>query len=199
MAVTLDRNLNLVVPIYDDDDKIVAWVHSTPISAEVYETYYKVIARTVEMIYSDVGMGVGPQVASLALRDAAKQMGIWDGPTGVEAGLVNEIRRLTMVVVPGPNGWQTIPYDDMIRGKKIDDDDAREVNNAITFFTLALWGHGQKRAGRKIAMEAAPKWGGHTTSSSITAFKDGLPTSIANENTNDLEAEVQKTRSSIPS
>src|ERR1700744_2311629 len=109
--VKLDRNVNLVIPIYaDSSDQVIAWVHSMPIGREVFETYYRVIGRVYAAIHGDdvdaLGATAGPKMAALLLRDEAKRMGIWDGPGGVEGGLVSEIRRLTNVALPGPKGWE---------------------------------------------------------------------------------------------
>src|SRR5665213_1626605 len=99
MALSIDQNLNLVIPIYGDNDQIIAWVHSTPIGREVFETYFRVIGRTFAAIHGDeadsLGQAAGPRMAALLLRDEAKKMGQWEGEAGIERGLVNEIKRLT--------------------------------------------------------------------------------------------------------
>jgi hypothetical protein len=83
------------------------------------------------------------------LRDIAKKDQMWDGPLGVEAGVFNEIRRLSNVIVPdgGPAaldekdnvqapdvwrapGWKTITLHEALSRKLIDDEDREVVENA---------------------------------------------------------------------
>jgi hypothetical protein len=202
VSVTIDRNVNLVIPIYGDDgDTVVAWVHSVPIGREVFDAYYRVIGRVYAAIHGDsidaLGPTAGPKMAALLLRDEARRMGVWEGPAGVENGLVNEIKRLTNVAAPGPKGWETMPYGDAIRLKKIDPDDAGEVDNAIVFFTVGWWVYPKSK--RSLALTGAARlWSGHSTSLSVTEFAAGSPTSTPVENTADVQAEIAKTRSSIP-
>jgi hypothetical protein len=141
-------------------------------------------------------------MAALLLKDEAKKMGQWDGPSGVENGLVNEIKRLTNVALPGEKGWETMPYDDAVRMGKIGPDDAAEVNNAIVFFTVGWWVYPKSR--RVMALTGAARmWGGHCSSSSITEFAAGLLTSTEEKNTTvspeTVQADIQRTQSSIPS
>ena len=133
----IDRKLNLVIPV-DNSDGSVTYVHSTPISREVFERYFKIIARTFAEIYSG-GYTVysGPRVAALLLKSTAMDLGVWDGPTGVERGLMDEIRRLTNVVLPAPQGgWVTMPFVEAIKAGQINEDDVAEVDNALAFL---LW------------------------------------------------------------
>jgi hypothetical protein len=202
MALAVDRNLNLVLPIYDDKDQIVAWVHSAPIGREVFETYFRVLGRTFSAIHGDdadsLGATAGPRMAALLLRDEARKMGQWEGDGGVERGLMNEIKRLTNVVLPGVKGWETLPYDDATRTAKINADDAAEVDNALVFFTVGWWVYPKSR--RAPALNGASKmWGGHCTSSSVTAFAAGLQTSTEEKNTGqDVKTEIERTQSSLP-
>ena len=200
-TVAIDRRLNLVIPIYGDKDAVVAWVHSTPIGREVFDAYYRVLGRVYAAIHGDatdaLGPTAGPRMAAMLLRDEAQRMGIWGGPAGVQAGLVSEIRRLTNVAAPGPKGWEVLPYDDAIRAGRLDADDAAEVDNAIVFFTVGWWVYPKGR--REAALSGAARlWSGHSTSSTVTEYAAGLPTSTAAEPTVDLAKDIAATRSSIP-
>lgn len=208
MPIAIDRNLNFVIPIYDGEN-IMAWVHSTPVGREVFETYFRVLGRTFSAIHGDdadsLGATAGPRMAYLLLRDEAKKMDQWDGEAGVERGLINEIKRLTNVALPGEKGWETMPYDDAVRNGKIGADDTAEVNNALVFFTVGWWVYPKSRRIQALT-GAARMWGGHSTSSNVTAFAAGLQTSTEAENTaspvqvaSDTLADIQRTRSSIPS
>lgn len=191
----IDRTLNLVIPSVDENDKVVAYVHHRPISREVYETYYRVMARAFDAV---LGIGrTGPLVAHLTLCDEAKRAGEWDGEAGVKNGLVGEIRRLTNVVLPGPRGWQTVPYDEAVKRGALSADDAAEVDNAIAFFTLAS--HVPAKRDRPGFQMSSKLWGAHTTSSDCTAFAAGLPIPIAAASTEQQKEAVAKTASSIAS
>jgi hypothetical protein len=143
----IDKRLNLVVPIQDDGATL--YVHSMPIGREVFERYWPVISRTLNYAVGTAG-GTAPRIASLALKDVAEEMGLWEdkkGPDGtvtkpgVKSGLLNEIRRLTNVVVYQDGaGWQTVPLDVAVQQGKFDADEQREVESAIVFFTLVSWG-----------------------------------------------------------
>ena len=43
----IDKKLNLIVPVYGDDEKTIrCYVHSTPISRETFERYFLIIGQT---------------------------------------------------------------------------------------------------------------------------------------------------------
>lgn len=190
MGLKIDKKLNLVIPILgepkiikDDQDRnvevdnVVAYVHATPISRDVFDAYYMILAKTFSKLYTEgLNWRIGPRVAYLALKTAATEANQWDGPDGVQAGLVNEIRRLTNVAVPGASGWTTVPYSEAITKGLISEDDAAEVDNAITFFIVASAMHIRSEV-RTVVTEAAQLWGGRTTSLNSTEFAASLQTS----------------------
>jgi len=168
----IDKKLNLVIPVEYDDRTL--YVHSAPISSEAFEANYMILAKTFSKIYTaGLNWQIGPRIAALALKEVAEEDGNWDA---VQASLVNDIERLTNVAVPGANGWEVIPYVEARSKGIIDADDAREVENAITFFIVDYAIHG-RRDGEKVIKEAARLWGGQTTSSNCTEFAASLPTS----------------------
>jgi hypothetical protein len=178
--LSLNRKLNLVIPI-DIREGVTAYVHSTPISREVFESYYQVIARTFNGIYQGgLGTLAGPRVAKMELKRIAIEMGLWDGPAGVNSGLLGEIHRLTNVIRPGLSGWGTIPFEDALRQNYFNDDDVSEIENAIVFFIVASAMH--KRSELGPVLEIVSKlWGAQTTSSNCTEYSASLPTSIETE------------------
>lgn len=177
----IDRRLNLVIPIDRADGTI--YVHSAPISRPVFEQYFKVIAQTFSAIYTQgLGFTSGPRVAAWLLRDQATKAGVWDGEAGVERGLMNEIRRLSNVVVPSARGWTTIPFQDAVDGGSINDDDRSEVENAIVFFIVASSMHTRKELPAVLEGSTA-LWGAQTTSLNCTEYANSLPTPTATENT----------------
>lgn len=204
MTVKIDKKLNLVVPIYGDpvakkDDKgapvveagvpvmyqpVTAYVHSTPIGRETFEKYFLTIAQTFSAIYAQ-GLGelAGPNVAMLLLERCARNGNEWEddprrGLIGVKNGLVEEIRRLTNVLVPGGNGWEQVPLAVAVANGVIDADDVVEVESAIVFFIVASSMH--RRMERRAILESAVGlWGAQISSLGLTEFAASLGTSIA--------------------
>jgi hypothetical protein len=177
----INKALNLVIPV-DRDDGSTIYVHATPIEPEVFDRYFLVISKTFAAIYSE-GLGpiAGPRVAAKLLKKVAIDAGQWDGPEGVEVGLVNEIHRLANVLVPSPNGWQTVPYHDAYSQKLIDAEDLSEISNALAFFTVAFSMH--RREERRSILEGASKiWGSQITSSNCSEFASSLPKLTATAN-----------------
>lgn len=189
----IDKKLNLVVPIYGDPivekdpvtdkdveiDNVEAYVHASPISDAALDKYFRVIGRTFNEIYSGgFGLMAGPRFAAKILRENAIEMKVWDGPDGVQAGLVAEIRRLANVLVPTERGWETIPLSEAIEKQYISKKDADEVENAVTFFTVASSAH--KRSELEAIMGVVCDiWGARMSSSNSTEFAASLRTSTA--------------------
>jgi hypothetical protein len=188
----IDKKLNLVIPIYGEDgDAPTAWVHSTPIRRETFERYHMVIAKTFASIYTEgLDFRVGPRVAMLRLREISEGMGKWEGPTGVEAGLVAEMRRLTNLIMPG---HATLPWQVAIDKGMIDPDDKSEVENAIAFFTVVSHMHRHHEL-KAILEGVAVIWSAQVTSLDCTGYSNSLKTSIEPENTGEMAIP-----SSIPS
>jgi hypothetical protein len=191
----ISKKLNIVVPVTRDDG-VEIYVHSSPIAREVFERYHQVIAKTFSAIYgSGYGTISGPRIAALLLRDAAVELGQWDGEDGVEAGLINEMRRLSNVLMPSANGWDTVPIDEAISRGYLSEDDAAEVNNVIAFFTVASAMHKKNEIG-SILDAVGKLWGAQTTSFNVTEYGLSLRTSIKDANIGEKDVTTQ---SSIPS
>lgn len=180
----LNQRLNFVIPIECEVGEIL--VHATPISREVFERYYMEIAKTFSRIYNDgLGITAGPRVAKMILKQVATDLGTWDGPAGVESGLLAEIRRLANAVVPSPSGWEVISLHEAVTKGVINPDDAAEVDNALTFFSVASSMH--KRAELSVILEGAGRlWGARAESLSCTELKNSLQTLTAPENTGEM-------------
>ena len=192
-TVTINKKLNLVIPIYHDDGKIL-YVHSAPIMRETFERYFLVLSKTFAQIFTKgLGSMVGPRVAALLLKQVATELGEWEGELGVERGLLPEFRRLTNVIAPSAAGWGPIPFDEARRNGLIDDEDADEVGNAICFFMLAS-AILRKTSLKQMLESAAEFWGASITSSNSTEFLNSLPTLDATESSGE-----KAIPSSIPS
>lgn len=184
----LNQKLNLVIPV-EQSNGTTAYVHSVPISREVFERYHLVIAKTFARIFA-MGLGevAGPRVAALVMKSVAEELGQWDGPTGVEKGLIAEVRRLTNVIAPGG----PIPMQEAVDKKFFTPDDQSEVENAIAFFTVAC--SMLRRAQLAVAQDGLVQlWGGLTTSLNCTEFAASLLTS-----TGTGVLKTQETASQVP-
>lgn len=167
----IDRSLNLVIPLGDGGK--ARYVHSSPISVEVFEAHYAIIAKAFAGIYdSGLGITAGPRVAALILKTAAKQI----GAESDYAALMNEVRRLTNVVTLDGGQWQTVPLHQAIEGKLLDPEEVSEVENAVAFFIIA-WAMHKRDARRAILDGALRLWDGQLESSNCTEFTLSLKTS----------------------
>lgn len=171
--MNLDRTLNLVIPVERSDGTIVH-VHATPVSREVFDRFFLVIAKTFSAMYAEgLGIVAGPRVAAKLLKKIALDLGESDA---VANGLIAEMIRLSNVIAPTDTGWAPIPLHEAVSRDVIDADDQDEVENALAFFMLASVMHKKKDA-RMILPEAAKLWSAQITSSSCTAFIASLSTS----------------------
>jgi hypothetical protein len=178
--VTINKKLNLVIPI-EEDGNIKAWIHSSPISREVFESNYLLIVKTLSNLY---GNGVGPvmsvRVAKLGLKDTAKEM---NDQQDISINLINEIHRLTMILMPNPMGkWESLPYDVVANRKLIDEDTLAEVENALVYFIVASAIH-LKNELPTVYQGLFQIWNAQTTSSNVTDYMSSLPMLTPTENT----------------
>jgi hypothetical protein len=170
----LDERLNLVVPVELNGAK--AYVHSVPISIEVYEQFFDVMVKAFNEVTSlGLDKPASIRTARLWLRKSAQAMGRWDE---VQSGLINEIRRLTNVLMVSANGWETVPLQQCIQSKMLDAEDVSEVENAVIFFTFLS--HLTERPLRKLAqIGGSGVLGGLATSLNCTEYSASLGTSTA--------------------
>jgi hypothetical protein len=174
----LNRKLNLVLSVETDNG--TAHVHSTPIGREVFEDNFLVISRAFTAVYTNgLGPVTGPRVAALLLKQEAETLGIWPK---TQQSLMAEIYRLTNVIAPGPNGWETMPFDVAKKRGILDDDAAAEVESCIVYFICASSIH--LKSEMKVAMEGLNTlWGAQTTSLNATEYTRSLQTSTPEETT----------------
>jgi hypothetical protein len=195
----INEALNLAIPIVservtekiegkDVSKEIVrVWGYSTPISREVFEANYRILAATKSALASKgvhYLMNAGPRIAALTLKDEAhkdaESRGQYDDQGNVVSSadaFLAEIKRLTNVLCPGPSGWDLLPVDTAISSGKVDAEDWAEALSGIVFFTchqtLA------KKADRKrVSQSTASVLNGSTTSSTPMEFVASLPNSM---------------------
>ncbi|MEK7916642.1 hypothetical protein AAB988_29440 [Burkholderia contaminans] len=171
-----------------DESGVRVWGYHTPISRQVFEANYRVLAATKASLMSKGAMYMmdsGPRIAGLTLLDEglrdAEARGRFskDGKTVLDEAtpaLIAEIRRLTMVLVPGPGGWDLLPIESAVAAGKIDEEDQAETESAIVFFTC-ICALASKSERKDQASRTATLLKGSITSLSPTEFSDSLPKS----------------------
>lgn len=178
----IDKRLHLIIPVYGEDGKVPRmYAHSTPVGYDIWEKYWEPLSVTFTRVMGG-GHGImgGPRIADKMLRKTATELGVWDGPEGVQSGLVAEIHRLTNVLAPGKNGWETIPFDEAKKGR-LEAEDAAEIEGCLVFFTLIVLVN--RRTVRRQMLEAAMElWGARIESLNCTEFTTSLATSTEDAN-----------------
>jgi hypothetical protein len=174
--VNINAALNLVVPLYkgDDSPSPYAYVHSRPISVAAFEANFRLLIRTFQTM-----MGEGPSAfrsANLFLREAAVSLaGKDETPDVLCAPLLNEIKRMSVVIAATPSGWDTVPLQQAIDHGLLDADDAREAVNSVVFFT-AVWHVSPKRIRADLLENGTQLWGAQTSSLPPTEWIASLQT-----------------------
>jgi hypothetical protein len=172
MPPKINRKLNLVIPI-DGTTRGTVYVHSTPISLEVFEQHFEVIARAHAAIYRQ-GQAIlsGPRIAAMQIKRAADELGLREQ---IDGGLFPEIERLTNVVaLEEGRGWIPVPYHEA--KSWLDADDRSEVDNAIAFFIIASAVMLRHMLPSVLGLMSS-LWGAQTTSLNCTEYAASLATS----------------------
>jgi len=174
---TINRKLNLVLTYPREKGNI--YVHSTAVSRQVFESFYRVISRAFSAIYTETGgIYAGPRIAALELKRAATELGLQEAD--IQHGLIAEIQRLTSVVMLTDKGWETIPYHEAVK-KMLDEDEASEVENALAFFTVVSRMH-RKQDLENVLGVMTNLWGAQIVSLNSTEFAASLQTSMTADN-----------------
>lgn len=180
----IDKKLNLVIPVYGDDEKTPrVYVHSTPVGTDIWEKYWEPVSLAFTRVMTGGHGSVGgPRIADKMLRKVAMELGVWDTPDGVERGLIAEIHRLTLVLAPADKGWETIPFDEAKKRAVLSPEDAAEIEGALCFFCLIYLMH--RKSIRQQMLEVAMQlWGAQIESLGSTEFTNSLPTSTEGAST----------------
>ena len=181
----IDRNLSLVMQVQTDGNGLV-YVHSCSISRSVFEQFYLEIGKVFSQCFDSVNQAhlalSAPQLAYPALKSISIKAGNWDGAGGVKFGLVNEIVRLTSVLVSGENGWESLPLDIAVKRKVINEDEEAEILSSLVFFTAISKVAPKDLKNSFLEMAGALRnW--ELTSSDSTEYLSGLPTLTKKEGT----------------
>lgn len=191
----IDKRLYLIIPVTRADGSEI-FVHSSPISSDLFDKYYLPIAKTFSAMYSQgLGALAGPRIADKLLRQMSQDLGVWDTQDGVQNGLLAEIHRLTNVLMPGKQGWVTVPFYDAKRQKQLDAEDCAEVEAAVVFFIVASAMHHRSHL-LGLLEGAMSLWGAEVKSLTCTEFRNSLPTSTKGASTGETGEESSATSSS---
>lgn len=169
----LNEKLHLVIPVYADDTAsatVIAYIHSAPISREVFEAHFMLIGKVFSALYSQgLGMIAGPRMAYLMLRRIAEN----DKDEEGALSLMNEIRRLTNVLMRTAAGWDMLPFQDVVDHGDLPADDIAEAVNSIVFF-IATSSMRRGREKKDVLTGAAKIWDAQISSLDCTAFGASL-------------------------
>lgn len=195
--------LNVVLPVRSGPSGTEVSAFHTPISREVFEANYKLLAYTKANLASEgiyYQMDTGPRIAAMVLRDRARHDAEAQGDIGDKGkpseraaeALFEEMKRLTTILGPTPNGWQTLPVDAAIQADIITRDEWDETLSEIVFFTChyALARSAEKQG---IGQATASVLKASVTSSPLSEYVASLPKSTM------AAPSTEKAVSSVPS
>ena len=141
----IDDALNLVLPIRENEDgQPEAWAVHTPLSREAFESSFRVLSLARTEIFSKGAahaFGTGPSIAALTLKDEGRRDGEARGledPDKASRSLLSEIKRLTMIVAPSPEGFRPVPVDSALSSGQIAPEEWEDAESALVFFTLTF-------------------------------------------------------------
>jgi hypothetical protein len=197
----IDENRNLVIPVATErvttkvdgkdvsEDVVRMYAFHTTISRAVFDANYRVLAATKSAMAAKGKhylMSAGPRIAALTMRDEglrdAESRGDFDdnGQPKDDAtrAFFAEIKRLTTILCPGPNGWEYLPVDSAINSGKIDLEDWQEVEASIVFFSCHV-AMARKADRQIISQVTASLLNSSITSLALTEFAASLPNSTA--------------------
>lgn len=166
--------MNFVVPLYRGD-AVYAYVHMRPLSVAAFELNYRLLLRTYNTMLAE-----GPAAARMGhlfLRDAATDLArVGEDAASISASLMNEIGRLSSVILSTKDGWQTLPLQQAIDGNLLDAGDATEAVNAALFF-IVVWHVSPKQVRDSLLKTATELWGAVRSSLQPSEWIASLPTS----------------------
>ena len=183
--------LNLVFPIKSEQrrepdprnngryvlvDVPLIWAYHTPLSSEIFQANYRIIAATKHALFARgwaYAAENGPRIAALTLRDAAQADALEWGTENAGQALLRDIRKATTVLAPTASGHSYLPVDIAISQGAISAEDWEEGESALVFFTC-IYAMSVRSARRSTAESMAWVLRGSITSSSLMEFAASL-------------------------
>jgi len=161
-------------------------IHSTSISRAVFEQFYLELGKVFSQCFDSINQAhlalSAPQLAYPALKSIAIKQGNWEGVGGVKFGLINEIIRLTNVIVSTEKGWETITFDTAVKKGILNEDEEAEAISSLVFFTAISKVAPKDLKNSFLEMAGALRsW--DLTSLDCTAYMNGLPILTKTEDT----------------
>ena len=180
----IDNNLNLILPIREDENGTgLAWAVHTPLSREAFESSFRILSLARTEIFSRGAahaFGTGPTISVLTLKEEGRRDGEQRNepdPDKAAKSLLMEIRRLTMIVAPSPEGFRPVPVDSALSSGLIIPEEWEDAENSLIFFTLTFCL--TKRTKWDMSKKAtAELLGGQMSSSTPTEWAASCRTSI---------------------
>jgi hypothetical protein len=174
----IDPKLNLVFPVELNNGSI-AHIYSVPIGRAVFENFYDVLGSVFGKCFDEKDSKqlalTAPQIAFAALKSVSKATGE-ERQKEIEAGLINEMVRLTTVMHLESEGWHRSPLFGAVKAGILDDDTEAEVLSNITFFTAVSRTAPRAMAGTFLDFAASLReW--LFLSSTVTEYMSSLPIS----------------------
>lgn len=172
--------------------------YHVPLSRDLYDVYYDVIASAAGKLFAKGGyyqVVAAPRIAARVLRDEGDRP---DPDTGEArkrgTALLQELQRLTTILVHDDTGWHEMPVAAALARKAIDAEDWDDCEAEIVFFTCHYWMSSRTR--RSAVVDAvASAVGASATSLTPTAYCASLTTSTADVPT---RQEASSPTASIP-
>ncbi|MEN9755818.1 MAG: hypothetical protein RL755_5 [Pseudomonadota bacterium] len=177
----INDKLNLVTTV--DSDLGTIYIHHTAIGYDVFKENFLALTKVHDAINSEGVALSGARVAYLMLDQTAKESDINIKP------LVNELKRLTNVIVPSATGnYEPIAFEVAITDGLIDELQHDEVMNAIVFFTCVLQLQRGKQILKYTLSNMTARWGLLTTSLDCVAYLKQLPILTETDNAGNAAA-----------
>jgi hypothetical protein len=180
----IDQQLNLVQTLSREGEPDIH-IHSMPLARPVFESNYRIIARAHAELFGHgpaYAISSGPRIASLALKDAGRQIAAERGieGDGGAVALLAEIRRLSNVLAPGQAGWDMLPVDAALQKGVLSAEEWTDAESVIVFFIL-LSAMTRRALLQNLLASMASVVGAQIASQNVTEFAASLPILTPNE------------------
>jgi hypothetical protein len=175
----IDRDLNVVIPIPQDEGKTL-YIHMVPLRYEVFEQYFLPLSKTFTSLYANgLTEMVGPKIAYLMLKQIATESGTWEE---IEKGFISECMRTSTALVLGVDGWVNMPVSSAIGSGLLSDEDVRTFLGNAVFFSC-IWSIHTRSLAEATLRTMSRLWGQQITLLSATDYRTSLTTSTTADNT----------------
>ena len=120
--VAINKALNLVIQVQAEDESY--YVHAAPIRREAFEKYFMVMTKAYTDLAANGLLSQGARISAMMLKQVAEDL----DKSEHAAELLQEIRRLSNVIIATPKGWESIPLAVAVERELIDADDVFDLS-----------------------------------------------------------------------